>query len=895
MMQLRPYTIVSIACVVLNTVCLADPNNDEQPIVPEAVNLGRPVSFKNDIYPILAGSCLACHNRTKAESDYVLETAELAIQGGAAGEGIVPGEPDDSYMYMVAARTEEPAMPPMPNEVQAKPLTPKQLGLLRQWILEGAKDDKSGDDGISWQVLDETLKAVYSIDADRFGRFVAAGRANRVTVYDLAAPGVVRSLIDPALEQPGVSHRDYAHAVAFNPAGDLVATSGYRVVKLWKRENFAVNSTADLPSLDVNVSGDGTLLVKISDTGSAQLFQAAEDKLVADLNKDLSRERLISKREAERAMREARVNVVKAQVEENQKRLDEQNKAVEAAVEKHKNATESVAEAEKKLTEAQIAVTGPDHPLAEARITLADSEQQLAESRTAVTAAEKQLNESPDNKELSNKVTELKQSVEKQTTQVHELRGSVVELKRKALADAEASVVEAEKQLTESPDDEDHKKKVEDLKKLVEELNKKIPAEIKSEIADAEKQLANAPGDENLKKKLEELRKSQEELNKKIEELKKAVTDAEKAVVDAKGAVKSASRGIELAKQSVVRAEERLQARKDLQALSETELEQSTTSRDEASAAVADEMNVLAAVFIPDEPLVATIERSGTIRLWRTGDGTPVDKISAGEAIDSSIKSAACDGRLLSIVTDDNVSRTVDLFPEWQLVHQLGPQEDAESVFVARVLSLAFSPDGSRLAVGGGEASRSGELTVWKTADWTLEREITDAHSDTVYGLDFSADGRFLASGAADKFVKVFNVETGEHVRSFEGHTHHVMDVSWKGDRTSLVSAGADNVLKVWDAETGEQRRTISSHKKQVTSVEYVGLEDNFLSSGGDKRVALHQAGDGNAIREFPGSSDYVYCSSITSDGKLVVAGGEDGIVRVWNGADASTISTFEP
>ena len=225
----------------------------------------------------------------------------------------------------------------------------------------------------------------------------------------------------------------------------------------------------------------------------------------------------------------------------------------------------------------------------------------------------------------------------------------------------------------------------------------------------------------------------------------------------------------------------------------------------------------------------------------------------------------------------------------------MGPQEAAESSFVDRVLSLAFSPDGSRLAAGGGEASRSGELTIWKTADWTLEREIKDAHSDTVYGLDFSADGRFLASGAADKFVKVFNVETGEHVRSYEGHTHHVMDVSWKGDRTSLVSAGADNVLKVWNAETGEQRKTISSHKKQVTSVEYVGLQDNFLSSSGDKRVALHQAGDGKAIREFAGSGDYVYCSSITQDGKVVVAGGEDGVVRVWNGADAKEISTFAP
>jgi WD40 repeat protein len=250
---------------------------------------------------------------------------------------------------------------------------------------------------------------------------------------------------------------------------------------------------------------------------------------------------------------------------------------------------------------------------------------------------------------------------------------------------------------------------------------------------------------------------------------------------------------------------------------------------------------------------------------------------------------------LLSFVNEADVKTTVDLLPEWELTQQLGPQEDGPSIFADRVLSLAFSPDGSRLAAGGGEASRSGELTIWKTADWTVERTIEDAHSDTVYGLDFSADGRFLASGSADKFLKVFNVETGEHVRSYEGHTHHVMDVSWKADRTSLVSAGADNVLKVWNAETGEQLRTISTHKKQVTSVEYIGLQDNFVSSSGDKRIVLQQAGDGKAVREFPGSSDYVYCSSVTADGKVVVAGGEDGVVRVWNAEDAKSLQTFTP
>jgi WD40 repeat protein len=224
-----------------------------------------------------------------------------------------------------------------------------------------------------------------------------------------------------------------------------------------------------------------------------------------------------------------------------------------------------------------------------------------------------------------------------------------------------------------------------------------------------------------------------------------------------------------------------------------------------------------------------------------------------------------------------------------------GSEDGGDSVFVDRVVSLAFSPDGSLLAAGGGEASRSGQLTLWNAADGTLVREFPNAHSDTVYGIEFSPDGKFLASAAADKFVKVFNVASGEFVRAFEGHTHHVMDVSWKGDGTSLASAGADNAIKVWNVETGEQARTIATYTRQVTSLQFVGMQDLFVSSSGDKRVFFHTASNGNPAREFKGSTDYVYRAATNPDGTLVVSGGEDGSVRVWNAADAVEIANFVP
>jgi WD40 repeat protein len=138
------------------------------------------------------------------------------------------------------------------------------------------------------------------------------------------------------------------------------------------------------------------------------------------------------------------------------------------------------------------------------------------------------------------------------------------------------------------------------------------------------------------------------------------------------------------------------------------------------------------------------------------------------------------------------------------------------------------------------------------------------------------------------------DMATGKVVRSFEGHTHHVLAVAWSLDGRTLASAGADDIVKVWDFTNGERKKNIEGYDKEVTAVRFAGATGNLLTSSGDNKVRL-VALDGREVRIFPDVADFMQSAAVSADGKVIVAGGQDGILRVWNAADGARIATFPP
>jgi dipeptidyl aminopeptidase/acylaminoacyl peptidase len=134
------------------------------------------------------------------------------------------------------------------------------------------------------------------------------------------------------------------------------------------------------------------------------------------------------------------------------------------------------------------------------------------------------------------------------------------------------------------------------------------------------------------------------------------------------------------------------------------------------------------------------------------------------------------------------------------------------------VLSVCFSPDGSRLATASGEYRKPGKVQVWD-AQTGQEALMLRGHTKGVTGVCFSPDGSRLASASMDQTVKVWDARTGQELLTTKGHAGAISCVCFSPDGGRLASASGDGTVRVWDAQTGQEALTLRGHTGQISSV----------------------------------------------------------------------------
>ena len=984
------------------------------------------VRFQDEILPILAANCTACHNPKIHEGGLILDSYKALVAGGDSGPGVVAGKSAESPVFLRSAHLQEDFMPPPDNKVGAKAMTPEQLGLLERWINEGAAAGPAMErKAIAWRPIAPGTGGVLAVAMSNDGRVTAAARAGRLSLYDSASGALLGALVDPATADAGAAadsaHRDTITSLAMSPLDDTLASGSFRTVKLWKRERAArtadvaettgVTSMASAGSTAACGRPDGAvILLDASSAAVRKAFRAhtapvaavalsADGATVYSAGADGS---IVATNAADgvvtgRFMRPAGVTALAVTAAGTQLAIADADGTVRTfALPLPAPPTDPVAAAPKPIKElagggpikalvdtpalaghllagstdgtvrlwnlegasvvrqfahggalggmalkpdasrlatvgtvpgvkvwnvadgAMVAEWKGDARVAEklrlAEVDAAVRKQDVEYGKAQVTAAEKAIEAAG---------TEITQSNEKLAA-AEKAAGEKAEAAKTAVAAADEAVKMAEgakTALAQSTAAHEAATKAvaavvaaaegttagKDAFALVAASSAGDAAAAEAlkafEAAVAAAGAAKAAAEQAVAQaaaQVERAKAKDAEATKKIDETKKAATAAEEARKGAETAMTSAKRAVEFAQAQKTKADEDLPKRKD----EATKAEADAAAAEQARAALAEqktasEKPAAAVAWSPDGNWILSAGADGALALLGAADATPRDTWDGGAGEAKALVAFLDNGRAL-VGGGAGAAGVWQVAPRWTLARTIGGEltppatdEDPGLPPVDAVTAMAFSPDGAILATGSGRPSRSGEIKLWNTADGALVREFAAPHSDAVTALEFSRKGDMLASGATDRFVKVHTVADGKHVKSFEGHTGHVLGVAWQANGRRLSSAGADNAIKVWDVVTGEQQRTIAGVKKEVTAVKFVAPGEEVVACSGDPTVRLYNAASGGTVREFAGAADFVQAVAVGPT--ALAAACQDGKIRLWTLADGKLLHTLEP
>jgi len=214
------------------------------------------------------------------------------------------------------------------------------------------------------------------------------------------------------------------------------------------------------------------------------------------------------------------------------------------------------------------------------------------------------------------------------------------------------------------------------------------------------------------------------------------------------------------------------------------------------------------------------------------------------------------------------------------------------------VRSLAWSPDGSLLAGVGGAPSSQGEILVWHTTDWT-EASRTTSHRDTIYDVAFSPSGDALVTASYDRLIKSWRVNTAGHLelnRDLKDHIDAAFAADFTSDGKTVLSASADRTVKAWDSRSGKRLLTISDATKALTCMAIAPERSEVAAGGRDQSIRIWSfAGEkGSLLRASFAHKGSVLCLAYSPDGTLLASAGEDGRVKIWDEATLREVLVLE-
>ncbi|KAL5108535.1 Transcription initiation factor TFIID subunit 5 [Taenia crassiceps] len=306
--------------------------------------------------------------------------------------------------------------------------------------------------------------------------------------------------------------------------------------------------------------------------------------------------------------------------------------------------------------------------------------------------------------------------------------------------------------------------------------------------------------------------------------------------------------------------------------------------------------------FSEDLGMLAAGLGSGRIRIWALGAESlrqmlPPDKLEALDMNDARIKS--------KMLHDGNGEAQ----PSRDLIgHQLA------------VHGVAFSPDGQLIA----STSADGSLRLWSTTIWGGALSVWRDHVLPIWCVDWApAYGHYIATGGSDRTARLYACDHApQPLRIFIGHKADVTTVAFHPNINYLATGSADRAVRLFDIRSGKCVRLYTGHKGSIQCLAFSPCGRYLASGGWCGATCLWDLGSGAQIGQLGGYSSTAGCSkniaivangsasevatdqlltapvvslAFCPDGGRLATGGLEGALRMWNvGTGRASRSTVE-
>jgi WD40 repeat protein/serine/threonine protein kinase len=289
-------------------------------------------------------------------------------------------------------------------------------------------------------------------------------------------------------------------------------------------------------------------------------------------------------------------------------------------------------------------------------------------------------------------------------------------------------------------------------------------------------------------------------------------------------------------------------------------------------------------VFGPESQQLATSSLDGTAIIWDMGTGTETCRLSGHSGQIRSIRFNAQGSRVIT-ASDDRTAKVWEAKTGQLLLTLDGHELEARDA--------VFSPDGQKIAT---VSLGWGDVHLWDATSGKHIRSLKKPDLERLECACFTPDGRYLLVGERIGLIRVWDVESGELFKTYDGHVTRVTDIQFSPDGTWFTSAGLGIDFLVREFPSG---RVLSDLK--VKGIEAISLNPTgeLLATGStNQKVTVWPVGKPGlqtADTILTQHTALVNDVTISPDRKTFATASWDNTVRIWDRVTRQLIAKLEP